>query len=446
MWMSEEVIASDSKNYRDAMRYTGNELLLVGPARSMKTITGLRKLFAVHFENYGAQSSIVRANSVDLHDTIREDIKWLCRYDFADSRSPIRAEGGNEFHTLHINGGRCTLGGMNRPGRVLGTQKDIILFSQMEESTREQVATLKTRLTGASGKWKDSKGRIISQLVGDANPRRTSHHLLERQSSKRMKFINFTFKDNPIFYHPVTGKQTQAGQKHEETLGELTGHYYDWYYLGKWSDPEGAVFEVPADAISDVFPDLSACMIYNAMDFGMRAPNVCVWIAENIETGEVTVYRDYRKTRQNIISFGDAVRRLRQKHGERVLGTIIDNDENRQQILRDYCRIPTEMSRKGPGSLLDKINMIQEALDKGKLKLYSGMRETRDPGIVRRNLSLDIIDEFDRYAFPETGDVDKPKDKDNDGIDALGYWYLWRSAQRGGLGYYNSKAKRQGNL
>ena len=94
------------------------------PARTSKTLRNLRKLLALHFRHEGFMSCIVRTNSVDLDDTIRYDLRTtLLKYQLDDPRSPIQQSGGpTRFHTLRINGGEMRLGGMNRPGRILGTE------------------------------------------------------------------------------------------------------------------------------------------------------------------------------------------------------------------------------------------------------------------------------------------------------------------------------------
>ena len=65
----------------------------------------------------------------------------------------------------------------------------------------------------------------------------------------------------------------------------------------------------------------------------------------------------------DIIEFGNRVRDIRRNSDWRVLRTIIDNDSNRQSLLLKNCSsITSEMARKGPGSIADGLNMIQQLL------------------------------------------------------------------------------------
>ena len=458
-WMSPKLLKSDSQSYRDIMTATDKELLAVGSARTTKTTLSLRKLFGSHFKHEGFKSAIVRAASVDLHDSIREDIKFLFRYPLEDPRCPVKAEGGTHFHTLHINGGRCVLGGMNRPGRILGTGQNMIFYSQAEQSTAEQLQILKTRL-GALGNWRNANGDILSQLLMDANPSRKDHHLLRREQKGLVRFINFTFTDNPLFFRQ--GRWSRIGKSYVEDLDvSLEGVYRDWYFLGIWSDPEGAVFEIKPEHVIDKLPeDIDKYLWYNAMDFGMTEPNVCLWIGQHAESNDVLVAKEYRHTGLDIIEFGSRVREERRRSDWRVLRTIIDNDENRQQLLLKHCGISCEMARKGPGSIVDGINIIQQLLRNtsegrpGGLRFYSKAREgfAPDPKLVKDHKPLDTLTEIRNLQYrTEEQKTGSPKDdlpvgRDKHGIDAFRYWALWRFTRSAAASFASAGARRSVRL
>ena len=107
-------------------------------------------------------SCIVRTNSVDLDDTIRYDLRnTLLKYQLDDPRSPIEQSGGPDTvsHTCDINGGEMRLGGMNRPGRILGTEYDAIMLSELSQFSEDQYQMLKTRCSGSAGNWRDDEWR-----------------------------------------------------------------------------------------------------------------------------------------------------------------------------------------------------------------------------------------------------------------------------------------------
>ena len=438
------------------MTSTEKEILLIGSTRTSKTTLALRKQIGLHFQNYGFQSACVRAFAADLHDSIREDINFLLKYPLGDPRCPIKAEGGSQFHTLHINGGRMILGGMNRPGRILGTAKNFVLYSQADQSTQEEIQTIKTRL-GAMPNWRDANGDVRSELVYDANPTRKNHHLMRKMEAGEIRKLQFTFMDNPLFFRK--SRWSRVGKSYVEDLDrELEGVYHDWYFKGIAADPEGAVFDLGAEHVIDELPnDLDDYLWYNAMDFGMTEPNVCLWIGEHARTGDVIVAKEYRHSGEDIIEFGNTVRDVRRNSDWRILRTVIDNDENRQSLLLKHCGITSEMARKGAGSIQDGINLIQQALKRttegrnGGLRLYKGLREGFKPDakLVRNHKPLHTITEMENLQYraehEKTGSPqdDLPVGRDKHGIDALRYWFLWRHEQSRGASFASGKATRQ---
>ena len=134
-WRSIDLHPYESDNAKAVINYTGHELVVSGPTRCSKTLRILEYIFYLHFTHKGFKSLILRSDAVDLTSTIRASIKELLRYELDDPLSPVKARGGlDDFHTLKLNGGEMKLGGMNRPGRVLGTKYDLVFYSQIEQS------------------------------------------------------------------------------------------------------------------------------------------------------------------------------------------------------------------------------------------------------------------------------------------------------------------------
>lgn len=456
-WLNPKLLMSNSANAEAVFRSTAPELVVDGPARCGKTLTILQKLFHLHFKYRGLRSAIVRTDSVDLTDTIRYDIKeTLLRYRLDDPRSPVRyGYGGiNRFEHLYINGGEMRLGGMNKPGKVLGAEYDIVFFSQAEQSTEEQHQLLKTRVAGTSGIWKRRDGTVLFQFLMDANPDALDHYLKQREEEGLTEFISFTFDDNPLFNRG--GVRTPMGVSVIEELDRsLIGVYHDRLFKGLWVSPAGAVFQIEDVHLLDTLPhDFDDYQIYNAMDFGMTAPSTCLWLAEHPRTGDVIIFREFRHTGLTIIELGNRVRELRK---EGVIRTIIDNDEEKQKLLLSHCRIPTEMARKGPGSIQDGIYLIQQALKNavegkaGGLYFYKGLRDDirPDPELIRNKKPLSVITEMRNYSFKDeskrtgSSNDDLPVKGNDHGIDPTRYWFLWREERRPTVGFAGTGARRK---
>ena len=411
------------------------EICAEGPARTSKTLRNLRKLLALHFAHSGFMSCVVRTNSVDLDDTIRYDLRHtLLKYQFDDPRSQIEQSGGlTRFHTLRINGGEMRLGGMNRPGSILGTEYDAIMLSELSQFTVDQYQMLKTRCSGSAGNWRDKNGDVQFQMICDTNPSVPDFWMYQREDEGLLKFVKFGFADNPYFYRG--GRWSKVGKVTVEELDRgLTGIYHDRYFKGLRRAPEGMVFDLQdSDIIDELPPDIDRWMHYNCMDFGMSAPSVCLWIAENPKTDEIVVFREWRHTQKTSIDMGNEVKIIRADNKERILKTIIDNDEEKKRLLLSHCRITSELTEKGPGSVFHRTLLVQNALKEKRLKFYRHLRCNVDPELIRNKKPLDVISEIRLAHFPKDAKVDSNMEKGNDhGIDALGYWFLWREGSRGG--------------
>ena len=445
-WLHPQIFGGTTPAHREMMMDRSREICAEGPARTSKTLRNLRKLLSLHFRHEGFMSCIVRTNSVDLDDTIRFDLRnTLLKYQLDDPRSPISQAGGpTRFHTLRINGGEMRLGGMNRPGRILGTEYDAIMLSELSQFTEDQYQMLKTRCSGSAGNWRDADGNVQFQIMCDTNPTVPDSWMYQREDEGLLKFVKFGFSDNPAFFR--NGRWSKVGKTTVEELNRgLTGIYHDRYFKGLRRAPEGMVFELSESDIIEELPDMSGFIHYNAMDFGMSAPSVCLWVAENPHTEEVVVYREWRHTQRTSIDMGNEVRTIREVNKERILHTVIDNDEEKKRLLLTHCRIHAELTEKGPGSVFHRTLLVQNALKEKKLKFYRHLRCNSDSELIRNKKPLDVIQEIRLAHYPANSKADENPVKGFDhGIDALGYWFLWREGRRGAsVGFASGVAKRQ---
>ena len=196
--------------------------------------------------------------------------------------------------------------------------------------------------------------------------------MYQREGEGLLKFVKFGFQDNPYFFRG--GRWSKVGKTTVDELDRgLTGIYHDRYFKGLRRAPEGMVFDLADSDIIDELPDMSGWMHYNAMDFGMSAPSVTLWIAENPHTEEVVVYREWRHTQKTSIEMGHEVRTLRQVNGERILNTVIDNDEEKRRLLLSHCRIPSEVTEKGPGSVFHRTVAGSGIVETKAVEVLSGI-------------------------------------------------------------------------
>ena len=451
-WRNPDLFAFESERCLEVANYIGDVPLIVsGPTRTGKTLKLIEKAVGLHFANYGFRSLWLRSDAVDLTETLRRDLRDVAlKYHLDDPLSPLRADGlggSQNFKSLKINGGEIVLGGMNRPGRVLGTSYNLIYCSQIEQFTEEQFNFLMTRCAGDRPNWVDENGKRLGLLIADANPDVDDHWLKQYEADGKLKFIDFDFDDNPLYHRK--GKRTDEGVDIISRLDKsLTGIYHDRFFKGLWLKVVGKIFEIDEKIhYVDEPDDLTEYNWFRACDFGIDAPSVCLWIGEHRVNGDVYVHREFRKSKTDTIALGNEINTHTQ---ERVLDTAIDNDEDKQMLLRTHCQIPTTMTEKSPNTIEDSIHLIMNGLRNaaegidGGLFINKGLRCNADPRLIQDKKPLSLIDEFKTYATdPKT---DKPIKENDHAIAALRYIYLFFEKRRAALGFGSGSAKRAKRL
>ena len=446
-WRNPDLYAFESSSALDVVNYEDTLPLIVsGPTRCGKTLRILEMVMGLHFQNKGFRSLILRANAVDLGETIRRDIRdVLIKFPLDDPLSHVKADGlggSRNFKSLKINDGEMVLGGMNRPGRILGTSYNLIYASQVEQFTEEQFNMLMTRCAGDCPGWYDDDGIPRGLFIGDANPDDAEHWVKQYEADGRLKLINFGFDDNPLFFRK--GKRTAVGESVITQLDtSLSGIYHDRFFKGLWCNVEGRVFDIKDEHYLDEGMIQTDDYIWHrACDFGISAPSVCLWIGVNKKTGGFYVHREFRKTGTDTIELCNEIKKYSK---EPVMHTIIDNDEDKQKLFKRQGILST-MTKKTPHSIEDGIHLIQDAMRKstegveGGLYFNRSLRCNVDASLVRDKKPLSVLDEMKTYIV--NPDTDKPDGSDH-GIDALRYFMLWHISRKAPVGFGTRTAKRK---
>ena len=440
-WKKPSILPFRSDKAAEFWDFEGDEILIRGPARCGKSTLILEYVIAKMLQNAGMQVLIARAFSVDL-DAVRQNIVDLMKYRFDDPLSSIKVSGGKKFHTVHINGGEIHLRGIDRPGSQLGAGYDLAVFSQAEQIKKENIDVISSRVTPAGGNWVENS-QPRSMTIYDANPNRIDHWI-EQAISKGLMKIDFDFPDHPAYF-TEDGEETQLYQHVHSRLSRLEGVWRQRLLEGKAANPEGTIFELQDCHILTELPANFAThySYYRGFDFGMKDPSVCLWFGVHRATGDVIVFREWRRVNVDTIAMGEAVKRFTD---EKILMTVIDNDENLQNILRKQCGIATTLAQKGPGSIASGITLAQHRLklaeqgEDGGLYFYNNP-VVRDPAIVRNNEPLTTIDEGELYAWEENSD--KPMDKHNHGWDIIRYVLDYLEHRASPVGFGGTGAQRQ---
>lgn len=440
--MNPKELPLESKNAIAAMRCDTSEKLLHGKVRTGKTRMGLKETIAPMFRYPGMTVGIFRANAVHMKTTIRPDLRDICSQAWGKE---IKVEGGEQFHTLHINGGKCYLLGLNEDNHLLGTKYDRVFLSQLEQITLEQYLKLKTRMQGDAMRV---NGRPVRRMISDANPDEPDSWIYERESEGLLKVIDLDFTDNPYFFR--RGRWTVGGFEYVRDLHtSMSGLNYDRYVLGLRVSAQGAVFHLDDCHFINVggLPDLSSYHKYIAIDWGWVAPTVVLWIAWNHLIDDVIVYREWRTNEEDSISVGHQINEINAYFGETIEDWILDKDDEKRSHLRKHCGIRAKQVKKFPGSRLAGYNHIHYALkcaslgEPGGIRFYRDMLYWSDVDTVAYKGPENMIKELRTVKFSETK-VDEIEKEGDHGPDALGYFYLFKMRKSVDVGDFTSVSRK----
>ncbi len=437
-WRNRDLLPFFSKDSMTVKNHIGKPLVMVGPTRTGKTTLGLEAVIGMHFANYGMRSFVNRQDAVDLRDTIRNNIRELSEYSLDDPLSPISAigrGGARNFNSLEINGGEMVLGGLNRDSRLLGTSFDVIFTSQLEQVSEATFAKMLTRCAGDAGNLQDENGDNYGLFLADCNPAPDSEHwILKYAEDERLILMNFGFENNPLYYDR-NGDKTNTG---ETVIGNLDtslgGLAHDLYFKGLWADIAGKLFDFEDQIhLIDEPIDKSNYLWYRGIDFGITSPSVCIWIGIHRKSKSVYVHREFRKTKIDTITLGEEINHYNK---ERIITTVIDNNETEKMHL-SRSNISTEMTKKSPTSVMERVHILQDLLKKsreghdGGIYFNRALRCNSDTNLVRDKKALSVVEEIKKLSADEH---EKILGSDH-GFDALTYILLWLAHAKPTLGF-----------
>lgn len=291
------------------------------------------------------------------------------------------------------NGSRVWVGGMDKPGKVLSGERDIIVVNQAEELALDDWETLTTRATGRAGHVP------YPQVIGDCNPSGSTHWIKSRAN---VLLLESRHEDNPTLY-TVDGILTERGQRTMAVLDALTGVRYQRLRLGRWVNAEGAVYEFDAAVnVIDRFEPPSEWRRIRVVDFGYSAPFVCQWWAIDHDE-RMYLYRELYGTRRIVEDWAEDIKRL--SISEEIEATVADHDAEDRATLERHG-IMTQAARKdiSPG-----IQAVQRRLSKagdGKPRLFMmrGALVQADTELLNAHKPTCTQQEIDVYVWPKAQD------------------------------------------
>lgn len=369
------------------------EVLAVGPAGTGKTLAACWKLHHTALRVPGVRILMVRK--------VLEDLKAGALATYTNQVQPqldgVRTFGGNRFYPgefRYPNGSVVHVVGMDKPGKVMSAEYDMIYVNEATELNEEDWESLKSRLRN---------GRLAyQQLIGDCNPSGPRHWLRVRCTNGQTRYIQTTHKDNPMYWDPGLNDWTTMGYAYvQQTLAGLTGVRRKRLFEGVWAASEGVVypeFDFHAHVKERDVTDWRPVM---AVDIGTRNPTAILTGYRGMDQWHIKreVYRRGMSSDEII----DAITAEADAVDPEVI--YIDPSANDYILTLERKGYP---ARKANNDVTYGIGVVTAELANGL---------TIDPGCVN------LIAELETYHYPEGGrtETDKPVKEFDHACDAARY-------------------------
>lgn len=406
------------------------EVLLSGPAGTGKSRACLEKLHAVALANPGMRGLIVRKTAVSL--TSSALVTW--RRDVipeALSAGALRWYGGSAERPpqyTYENGSEVSLGGMDKPSKILSTEYDLVYVQEATELTLEDWETLTTRV----------RNGVVSfqQIIADCNPDTANHWLLARCHSGSTTLLQSQHTDNPRLYGDG-GDLTPYGKSYMARLDALTGVRRARLLEGKWVSAEGVIYDGfdPTLHVLDRFPIPDDWARVWSIDWGFTNPTVIQCWAEDGD-GRLYLYRelyhaqrlvsDHAAELMRIVAPGGEVRDGRYVGGEWVEPkprlVVADHDPEAQEQFRKVTGIRPKDADKAVAAGIQSVQKRLRTAGDGRPRLYVLRESTvaRDLTLVEAWRPTSTLEEFGSYVWSDRKEETPVKEHDH-GMDAMRY-------------------------
>jgi PBSX family phage terminase large subunit len=375
---------------REFWRCKDPEVMLVGPAETGKTFGGLNKLDALLWKYPGSQAALLRKFAVTTAGTVCQTFEKVA------NMQAIRTLGGTTPERyIYPNGSQVWIGGMDKPSKVLGGERDFIYANQAEEFTLDDWETLVTRATGRAAH------SPYSQIMGDCNPSGAKHWIRSRRSLTKLISVR---QDNPTLYDEA-GNITERGKKSLAFLETLSGVRRKRLLEGEWATAEGAVYDGFSTQIHvrprDHAEFVTWCL---AMDEGYTHPAVILLVGIDGDGRQHIAREFYERGKLQSEVVAVAVKWCLEKHV-----SLVAVDAAAAGLIADLvdAGLPAVAAK---GRVLDGITLVQDLL---KVQGDGRPRQTVDPSCVN------FINEMESYVWKPN--KDEPVKENDHAMDADRY-------------------------
>lgn len=426
------------------------EIVLDGPTETVKTFNCLLFLYILHHLVPNLQSIILRSEKTTTYTTVLKTlVQHILPYGLnKHAESPIHPYGGtNKPEWLDFkNGGRLHIGGEDdKDGKVLGTEWDIALYSQCEQSKPEFWQRLSGRCTGRQGSLKANEEEF-GILLGECNPDHSLHHIKKREQRGQIEMISLKHKDNIKIFKD--GSYTNYGARTIRGLKKrYSGQVYKRLYEGKWVAAEGIVYKFDQENhMKDIrWGDIpSDYEIITGRDYGTTVNSPFVHLAfayspnhdRILELPNSQIYQSGKEVAEIGLWIQEIEEQIKQQLGKEVAVRVADHDSQAQLILQNLG-LPAILANK---ELLIGIEQVKNRLKNGEIHFTPhSLWNDPDPELVDKPQQL--FDEWPLYKYKDEAaqlkniaKADVPVKGNDHGLDVVRYICMYLAPQEINLG------------
>jgi len=416
-----------------------DEILLSGPAGTGKSRACLEKLHLQAMKYPGMRGLMVRKTGVSLTSTTlvtwREHVAKE-----AIATAIVHFYGGSKEEAAqyrYTNGSTITIGGMDKPDKIMSSEYDIAYVGEAIELTVTDWEAITTRLRNGVLPYQ--------QLISDTNPSVPHHWLKLRCDTGQTVLFESRHTENPVYVND-DGSFTERGQDYiAGKLAKLTGPRRARLYEGKWVSAEGVIYDEydPAVHLVDQFPIPQEWPRYWAVDFGFTHPFVCQWWAIDPD-GRAYLYREVYRTKRLVEDHAkDIIAACTRRDpdyvhpaGEdklpymgriwtepRPSAIICDWDAEGRATLEKYLGMSTKKALKTVTEGIQAAQVRLKEAGDGKPRLFL-LRDAvvfRDKEQAEAGKPTSTAQEILGYVWADAKRKEEPVKEDDDGMDAMRY-------------------------
>lgn len=395
---------------KEFVNYRGPEAIIHGPAETGKTIGALYKLHICASEYPNASIVICRKTLASTYSTV---LVTFQKKVLGGISSP-KAYGGEKPEWFdYPNGSRIWMTGLDKSGKVLSSEHDIIYVNQAEELTLGDWETLTTRTTGRAGNMP------YSQTIGDCNPAWPTHWIYNRES---LRLFYSRHLENPALFDQETGAITAQGQRTMAVLEALTGLRRTRLLDGKAAQAEGVIYEAWDDSVHLVYADAVPILrrFVASQDWGYTHPGVLgVWGLDN--DGRMYLVAQVYRTKRTIDWWIDKAKELNEGFGIEAFACDPSEPAYIEQYRQAGLNAIAAFSRVRPG--IDAVKVRLKLADDNLPRLYIVRDSLRGFDIALRaeHGPYAVEQEFPGYVWANTRSKEQPVKELDDGMDMMRY-------------------------